>query len=368
MDIGRAKNEVLEAGRELVKKGLVARTWGNVSCRIDETRFAITPSGRQYGDLTEDDIVVVEIETLAYEGAVKPSSEKGIHAAAYRLKAETNFVIHTHQTCATVLSVAGHSLITLSPEEREILGGPAPLAGYGLPGTKKLARNVERALKQSGAAAVLMEGHGALLTGGDRAQAFERAVLLEEICRRAMPETARGDGVLPPPRISSVRTADGFILTENGAPSPVVNGGNTPAGRLHAAIYAAYPSFACIMHLDSPAVRSVMGQTEKMPALLDDFAQMSGRDAAVVRTESLDGEAIGRIAGKLKGRNAVLVTGLGAVCCEKDEADCGAVMTLVEKNALTYINAARFGKPKPLSLLDRVLMRFVYTKSYSKKK
>ncbi|MDR1929201.1 MAG: class II aldolase/adducin family protein [Treponema sp.] len=368
MEPGGAKEEVLAAGRELVERGLVARTWGNVSCRIDEKHFAITPSGRHYGDLTADDIVVVETETLAYEGAVKPSSEKGIHAAAYLLKAETNFVIHTHQTCAAVLSVAGHSLINLSAEESEILGGPAPLAGYGLPGTKKLARNVEDALKRSGAAAVLMESHGALLTGRDRAQAFERAVLLEEICRRAMPGTIRGDGVLKGPHISSLRTAEGFVLTENGVSSPVAGGGNTPLEKLHGAIYRAHPSFGCIMHFNSDAVQGVMERTERMPALLDDFAQMAGRDIAVVRTEDLSGEAPGRIAGKLKGRNAVLVSGLGAVCCEKDEADCGAVMTLVEKNALTYVNAAQFGTPRALSFLDRVLMRFVYTVNYAKKK
>jgi L-fuculose-phosphate aldolase len=361
MEILQAKKEVLAAGRELVEKGLVARTWGNVSCRIDEKRFAITPSGRDYGNLTEDDIVVVEIETLKYEGKVKPSSEKAIHAAAFTLNAETNFVIHTHQVCATVLSAAGHSDLKLSAEENEILGGPVLQADYGLPGTKKLARNVERVLKQNKTAAVLMQAHGALLTGRDRAQAFRRAILLEEVCRRAMFDPAPQDAAFPAERApASHRTAGGFVLAENGVSSRVE--------QLHAAIYAAYPSFNCIKHLISPAVESVMRQGKTMPALLDDFAQMAGRDAAIVTAKNLTGEAIRRVTRKLKGRNVVCLSGFGAICCEKDEEDCGAVMTLVEKNALTYVNAARRRRPKPLSFFDRVLMRFVYTTNYAKKK
>ena len=39
MDILEAKKIVVEAGKQLVKTGLIARTWGNVSCRIDENTF-----------------------------------------------------------------------------------------------------------------------------------------------------------------------------------------------------------------------------------------------------------------------------------------------------------------------------------------
>jgi L-fuculose-phosphate aldolase len=338
METAQAKREVLAAGRELLRRGLVARTWGNVSCRIDEGRFAITPSGRDYENLEEKDIVVVETATLAYEGKIKPSSEKGIHAAAYRLGEDIQFVIHTHQTCATVLSVAGHSRLAPSPEELALLGGPPLPADYALPGSQKLARNVGAALRRGRGAPVLMEGHGALLTGGDRAQAFERAVALEEVCRRAM--------ALPP---------GGETAGALGEP-------------LNRAVSGAFPALACLKCFNSPAIERVMKQTRSMPALLDDFAQMAGPAAAVVKGESLTGEAIRRIIQRLKGRNAVLLTGIGALCGEKNGEDCRAVMTLVEKNALAYVHAAEFGRPRALSLLDRFLMRLVYTQVYRKKK
>ena len=45
MEIEQAKLQVIQAGKMLCENGLIQRTWGNVSCRIDEEFFAITPSG-----------------------------------------------------------------------------------------------------------------------------------------------------------------------------------------------------------------------------------------------------------------------------------------------------------------------------------
>ena len=60
-DVEEAKKLVVEAGKKLLETGLIARTWGNVSARISDTQFVITPSGRAYETLTPDDIVVVNI-------------------------------------------------------------------------------------------------------------------------------------------------------------------------------------------------------------------------------------------------------------------------------------------------------------------
>ena len=110
MDIMQAKLDVVRAGKLLCERGLIQRTWGNVSCRIDEESFVITPSGRDYMGLTPDDIVLVKISDLSYEGDIKPSSEKGVHAACYRLRSDVNFVIHTHQTMASVAGLKGYDI------------------------------------------------------------------------------------------------------------------------------------------------------------------------------------------------------------------------------------------------------------------
>ncbi len=68
ISIEQAKIDVCNAGKQLLKKGLVARTWGNVSIKVSDTQMVITPSGRKYDDLTPEEMVVVDFYTLKYEG------------------------------------------------------------------------------------------------------------------------------------------------------------------------------------------------------------------------------------------------------------------------------------------------------------
>ena len=62
-----ARRLVIRAGLELLQSGLIARTWGNISARISDTQFVITPSGRAYEDLTPDQIVITNIADGSYE-------------------------------------------------------------------------------------------------------------------------------------------------------------------------------------------------------------------------------------------------------------------------------------------------------------
>ena len=135
----QAKAKVVAAGIKLVESGLIARTWGNVSCRISETHFVITPSGRDYLTLTIDDIVMVRIEDLSYTGEVKPSGEKAVHAEIYKARPDANFVIHTHQENASVISTLGIDEVNVG-SNFQLLGPKIICAAYGLPGTKKLQR------------------------------------------------------------------------------------------------------------------------------------------------------------------------------------------------------------------------------------
>lgn len=167
-----ARNLVIKAGFELVEKKLIARTWGNISARISEEEFIITPSGRAYEDLKPEDLVKVRIADLSYDGDIKPSSEKGIHAACYSLRKDVNFVIHTHQVYASAISVCGKSYDF------------AAFAGYGLPGTTKLWNKVSEAVKSNPLhKAFLMQGHGALCVGKDYDEAFAVSMKLEEDSR-----------------------------------------------------------------------------------------------------------------------------------------------------------------------------------------
>ena len=66
-ELEEAKKLVVAAGKKLVESGLIARTWGNVSARISDTQFVITPSGRAYETLTPKEVVVVACAFSAFE-------------------------------------------------------------------------------------------------------------------------------------------------------------------------------------------------------------------------------------------------------------------------------------------------------------
>ena len=179
----RNERELLvETGRELLEKNIVARTWGNTSCRVDDEHCLITPSGLDYMQTTEEDIVLLDLKSGEWEGRRKPSGERGVHIAAYRQFPGVNFVIHTHQNYATAIGLTGIDSLQITEEEKRQLGGLGA-AAYGLPGMKKLTDAVDHVLQQ-GIQTVLMVHHGVLVCGRDKAQAMERVQLLEKICER----------------------------------------------------------------------------------------------------------------------------------------------------------------------------------------
>lgn len=167
-DEQKARELVIEAGHRLLENKLIARTWGNISARISEMEFIITPSGRAYDTLKPEDLVKVNANDLSYEGELKPSSEKGIHAHSYILREDVNFVIHTHQLYASALCAEGKDMPF------------APCAGYGLPGTGKLKRNVSATIASNpDKNSFLMEKHGAICLGTSFEDAFALAEELE---------------------------------------------------------------------------------------------------------------------------------------------------------------------------------------------
>ena len=182
-DENTARALVIKAGHELIEKKLIARTWGNISARISKTQFIITPSGRSYEDLKEDELVKVNISDCTYEGDIKPSSEKRLHANAYALRDDAAFVIHTHQFYASAVCAECKSVPF------------APCAKYGLSGTKALSGNVAKVIEANPSMkSFLMARHGAVLIGGTYEEAFALASELEDNCKELFDKKAKSKG------------------------------------------------------------------------------------------------------------------------------------------------------------------------------
>ncbi|MGW8314978.1 MAG: class II aldolase/adducin family protein [Bacteroidales bacterium] len=179
--IEELKRKILEAGMRLLREGLVARTWGNISIRVDENRMLITPSGRPYEELTEEDIVLMDYHTSKYEGRIKPSSEKALHCEIYRTRKEIGAVIHTHQMNASTVAVARREVPPILDDMAQIIGPTVRVARYALPSTRKITKQTVKALR--GRKAALMANHGAVCVGTDLEEAFVVCQILEKACR-----------------------------------------------------------------------------------------------------------------------------------------------------------------------------------------
>lgn len=375
---------VVEAGLKLVASGLIARTWGNVSARVSDTEFVITPSGIPYEALTPEDLVVVTIRDCSYdETQGKPSSEKGVHAAAYELHPEVDFVIHTHQVAASVLSILG-SDIPVPEAQRPLLGPVVPNAAYGMPSTEKLRKGVYAAISENPkSTALLMRHHGTVCMGKTYEESFEIASALEELAVSLLGDYAASfaaSAVVPEDRAialqdlgTSVRTGTGFELTmKDGSKfdcnlSGVARDGIAPrVSRIHSEIYQrSNVQYIKQDDSDNVVLLSCAGKPE-IP-YLDDFTQIAGINIKNIpweesgyRTQAVE------IAKALSGRNAVLVKGMGALCTGNTESDTDAVELVLEKEAAASLYAASHPDAKTLSKLDCVLQRTVYVLKYSK--
>lgn len=167
------REKLVEYGKKLVETGLVQGTWGNLSARLDKEYMLVTPSGLDYTRLTPDDMVKVEIATLSYEGSLKPTSEKGLHAEVYSRRPEVGGIIHTHSKFASVFAAS----------EKD-LSDEVKLAGYGLAGTKALKNNTAKALGDN--YGTIMSHHGMLVVGKDLEEAFANCERLEAECEAAL--------------------------------------------------------------------------------------------------------------------------------------------------------------------------------------
>ena len=176
-DETRLREEIVEAGKRLYKKGFVAANDGNVSVRLDGGRILITPSGVCKGDMDPGMMVVVDGDGKVLSGGLKPSSETKMHLAVYRIRNDVKAIVHAHPPKATAFAVAGLPLDKLTLPEVVFSLGSVAFSEYGTPSTKQVPEAVVRVIGDAGA--VLLANHGALTVGAGVMDAYFRMETLE---------------------------------------------------------------------------------------------------------------------------------------------------------------------------------------------
>lgn len=189
------REQVLDANLELVRRGLVLYTFGNVS-GIDRSAglVAIKPSGVPYEELTPEQIVVSDLSGKIVEGTLRPSSDLPTHLELYRSFPSIGGVAHTHSEFATAWAQAEKPIPCFGTTHADYFHGAVPvtarltaseIAGdYELVTGTAICRTFAK-LDPEAIPAVLVAGHAPFCWGPSAAEAAHNAVILEYVARMA---------------------------------------------------------------------------------------------------------------------------------------------------------------------------------------
>jgi L-ribulose-5-phosphate 4-epimerase len=189
------REKVLDANLEIVRRGLVLYTFGNVS-GIDRQSglVAIKPSGVPYEEMKAEDLVITDLQGKIVEGTLRPSSDLGTHLLLYREFPSIGAVVHTHSEYATAWAQAGRSIPAYGTTHADFFYGPVPVTeelaiadidGDYVHNTGLAIIRRFHNIDPEAMPAVLVAGHAPFCWGKTPADAAHIAVVLESVARMA---------------------------------------------------------------------------------------------------------------------------------------------------------------------------------------
>jgi L-ribulose-5-phosphate 4-epimerase len=194
--LNQLKEEVFRANIDLVQNGLVTLTWGNVSgISRAEGLIVIKPSGVGYTTLTPKDMVVVDMQGKAVEGALRPSSDTPTHLRLYKAFPAIGGITHTHSTYATIFAQACREIQCLGTTHADHFNGSIPVTRFltraevdsdyeGNTGNIIIERFKD--LDPASMPGVLLPGHAPFAWGNNAADSVRNAIALEKVAQMAL--------------------------------------------------------------------------------------------------------------------------------------------------------------------------------------
>jgi len=189
------REQVLQANLDLVRRGLVLFTFGNVSGIARENGLVvIKPSGVPYDSMTPAHMVVTDLSGKIVEGGLRPSSDLPTHLALYNAFAGIGGVAHTHSEYATAWAQARRPIPCFGTTHADYFHGSVPVtdvmkdseisSDYELNTGHAIVRTFEK-IDYSAVPAVLVANHGPFCWGPDALAAAHNAAILEAVARMA---------------------------------------------------------------------------------------------------------------------------------------------------------------------------------------
>ena len=376
------KQLVIKAGNFASQIGLVERTWGNVSIRLDTWHFAISPTGASYKNLKPEDIPTVNLKDLNFVGRRRPSSELLIHSEIYNYYPNVSFILHTHQKFASLLSLFfanRQGSFDVLDKYKNILGKTISIAEYAQGGTKKIVENIIKAFTTSNGNSfstskgiVLMAAHGVVCFASNFDEAFSMVQSLEDFANSLILNILKNHNILLETN-GNLQTYTKKTFSNN-IENSIIN-------KLCSMIFNEAPDvyFVTLSILPISKYISKMLETNifphtidllfrGIPAYFDDAAQIIGESAIIISDDN-DINFLQKNVGTLFARcNALIIPNIGVLFFSEKEDETHYMASIFEKNALAFILYLSNQNIIPLTKENASSLHKSFMQGYSKLK
>lgn len=176
--------QIVRLGALLYNRQLAHGSAGNLSARLDDGSYLITPTNCCLGMLHPDQISHVSADGRLLDGD-PPSKESFFHIAVYEERPRACAVVHLHSTYSVAVSCMCHAdpanVLPPLTAYHVMKVGDLPLIDYYRPGDRKLADAVRATARTH--SSMLMANHGPIVSAASLEQAIWTYEELEETAR-----------------------------------------------------------------------------------------------------------------------------------------------------------------------------------------
>jgi ribulose-5-phosphate 4-epimerase/fuculose-1-phosphate aldolase len=184
MSEARLREDMCRFGRSLFERGLTPGSSGNISVRLPDGNWLVTPTNASLGFLDPARISRLDPQGRLLSGDA-PTKEIPLHAALYETRSAAQAVVHLHSTHSVAVSMLPEidPRAVLPPMTAYYLMrvGATALVPYYRPGDPAVADAIRGLAGQY--AAVLLANHGPVVAGDSLEAAVFATEELEETAR-----------------------------------------------------------------------------------------------------------------------------------------------------------------------------------------
>jgi ribulose-5-phosphate 4-epimerase/fuculose-1-phosphate aldolase len=200
------RDEICRVGASLFDRGLTAGSSGNISVRLEDGGWLMTPTNVCLGTLDPARLSRLDAAGRLISGD-GPTKEAFLHLSMYGERKDARAVVHLHSSHATAVSILRdvdpNDVLPALTAYYVMRVGRLPLVPYFAPGDPDLAHAV-RALASTHHA-VLLANHGPVVAGTSLANAQYATEELEETAKLFLMLQNQALRLLTPEQIADLR-------------------------------------------------------------------------------------------------------------------------------------------------------------------